>query len=201
MVRHEVGCSPCSVKPPFLIADTLRSRLRRRWVPYLHHRASLSFRSTRTTPTGACGRRARLRSRRLNGITPMRERSTGIVHRPHPSSTRVFRILVAHLRLMCIVPSRTYTSIDPAPPSSKLLSGKAAPEDTSDEAIAALKHTLLDASRPLFERYRAMFALRNIGTPAAVEALAAGFTDDSALFKYVRPLVDPALLADIHCDP
>ena len=78
---------------------------------------------------------------------------------------------------------RTYTSIDPAPPSSKLLSGKAAPEDTADEAIAALKHTLLDSSRPLFERYRAMFALRNIGTPAAVDALAAGFSDDSALFK------------------
>jgi deoxyhypusine monooxygenase len=30
-----------------------------------------------------------------------------------------------------------------------------------------------------------MFALRNIGTPAAVDALAAGFSDDSALFKYV----------------
>ena len=29
-----------------------------------------------------------------------------------------------------------------------------------------------------------MFALRNIGTPAAVDALAAGFSDDSALFKY-----------------
>jgi deoxyhypusine monooxygenase len=30
-----------------------------------------------------------------------------------------------------------------------------------------------------------MFALRNIGTPAAVDALASGFSDDSALFKYV----------------
>lgn len=31
-----------------------------------------------------------------------------------------------------------------------------------------------------------MFALRNIGTDAAVDALAAGFSDDSALFKYAR---------------
>lgn len=69
------------------------------------------------------------------------------------------------------------------------MSGKAA-QDTSDEAIAALKYTLLDVSRPLFERYRAMFALRNIGTPVAVDALAAGFTDDSALFKYVSPMVN-----------
>jgi deoxyhypusine monooxygenase len=44
---------------------------------------------------------------------------------------------------------------------------------------------MLDTQVPLFERYRAMFALRNIGTPAAVDALAAGFSDDSALFKYV----------------
>jgi deoxyhypusine monooxygenase len=30
-----------------------------------------------------------------------------------------------------------------------------------------------------------MFSLRNIGTPAAVDALAAGFDDDSVLFKCV----------------
>lgn len=43
----------------------------------------------------------------------------------------------------------------------------------------------MDKSLPLFERYRAMFALRNIGTPDAVDALATGFSDDSALFKFV----------------
>ena len=42
---------------------------------------------------------------------------------------------------------------------------------------------LTNAELPLFERYRAMFALRNIGTAEAVDALASGFTDDSALFK------------------
>ncbi|PCH39976.1 MFBC-like protein [Wolfiporia cocos MD-104 SS10] len=90
---------------------------------------------------------------------------------------------------------QTYTSIDPAPPSSRLLSGKAAPEDTSDASIANFRATLLDKSRPLFERYRAMFALRNIGTPAAVDALAAGFTDDSALFKHEIAFVFGQLLS------
>lgn len=84
-----------------------------------------------------------------------------------------------------ITSCRTYTSIDPAPPSSKLLSGQPKPDDISDSAIASLRTTLLDTSVSLFERYRAMFALRNIGTAEAVNALAAGFSDDSALFKFV----------------
>lgn len=58
------------------------------------------------------------------------------------------------------------------------------PDDTSDSAIASLRTVLLDTSVPLFERYRVMFALRDIGTPAAVNALAAGFSDESALFKF-----------------
>ena len=41
----------------------------------------------------------------------------------------------------------------------------------------------MDKTLPLFARYRAMFALRNVGTPEAVDALASGFADDSALFK------------------
>jgi deoxyhypusine monooxygenase len=84
---------------------------------------------------------------------------------------------------------RLYTSIDPAPPSSGLLSGTPKAEDVSEAGILALKEKLLDTSLPLFERYRAMFALRNVGTPAAVDALAAGFSDDSALFKYAIRVV------------
>ena len=76
-----------------------------------------------------------------------------------------------------------YTSLDPAPPTTDLLAGKGAPEAMSDAAIAKLKAQLLDTKLPLFDRYRAMFSLRNIGTPAAVDALAAGFDDESALFK------------------
>lgn len=78
---------------------------------------------------------------------------------------------------------RNYTSIDPAPPTSGLLSGKNKSNDISESNISTLRSTLLDTRLPLFERYRAMFALRNIGTPTAVDALAAGFSDDSALFK------------------
>lgn len=77
----------------------------------------------------------------------------------------------------------TYTSIDPAPPSSHLLSGQPKPVDVTEVSILSLKEKLLNPELPLFERYRAMFALRNIGTPAAVDALACGFSDDSALFK------------------
>ncbi|KAN0139814.1 Armadillo-type fold [Lactarius tabidus] len=80
---------------------------------------------------------------------------------------------------------QTYTSVDPAPPCSGLLSGRA---KLGTASVEELRDKLLDQQLPLFERYRAMFALRNIGTPAAVDALAAGFSDDSALFKHLtRP--------------
>ncbi|KAH7912549.1 armadillo-type protein [Hygrophoropsis aurantiaca] len=88
-----------------------------------------------------------------------------------------------------------YTSIDPAPPSSGLLSGQPKPDNVTDSSIDALRTTLLNIELPLFERYRAMFALRNIGTPAAVDALAAGFSDDSALFKHEIAFVFGQLLS------
>ncbi|KAF8172045.1 armadillo-type protein [Mycena galopus ATCC 62051] len=88
-----------------------------------------------------------------------------------------------------------YTSIDPAPPSSGLLAGTPKPQDVSEVGIVALKEKLLDTSLPLFERYRAMFALRNVGTPAAVDALATGFSDDSALFKHEIAFVFGQLLS------
>ncbi|KAI1794888.1 ARM repeat-containing protein [Ganoderma leucocontextum] len=90
---------------------------------------------------------------------------------------------------------QTYTSIDPAPPTSGLLAGKAAPKDASEENITKLRNTLNDKNLPLFERYRAMFALRNIGNPAAVDALASGFGDDSALFKHEIAFVFGQLLS------
>jgi deoxyhypusine monooxygenase len=64
------------------------------------------------------------------------------------------------------------------------LKGKPAPEDLSRDSIEPLRVTLTNPALSLFERYRAMFALRNIGTDEAVEALASGFSDDSALFKF-----------------
>ncbi|CAK5279908.1 unnamed protein product [Mycena citricolor] len=94
----------------------------------------------------------------------------------------------------------TYTSIDPAPPSSGFFAGARAPASTFSDAenvkrIAAQRANMLDTDLPLFERYRAMFALRNIGTPDAVDALAAGFEDDSALFKHEIAFVFGQLLS------
>ncbi|EGE02236.1 deoxyhypusine hydroxylase [Trichophyton equinum CBS 127.97] len=75
-----------------------------------------------------------------------------------------------------------FTSIDPAPPTALTPEG---------HSIPALKKTLLDTSLPLFQRYRAMFALRDLSSPPdlptareAVEALAEGLKDKSALFRH-----------------
>lgn len=64
-----------------------------------------------------------------------------------------------------------YSTVDPAPPL---------PLGTVDE----LKQILLDENRSLFERYRAMFALRNIGSDEAVLAICQGFQSSSALFRH-----------------
>ncbi len=42
----------------------------------------------------------------------------------------------------------------------------------------------MDVNLGLFERYKAMFSLRNLGTEEAVLQLARGFEDDSALFRH-----------------
>lgn len=75
-----------------------------------------------------------------------------------------------------------FSSIDPAPPL-------ASTEQAAN--IQALQKTLLDTSLSLFQRYRAMFALRDLASPpslptavSAVEALASGFSDPSALFRH-----------------
>jgi len=59
------------------------------------------------------------------------------------------------------LPESPYLSVDPAPPSV-------------EKSIGCLKMTLLDENADLFERYRAMFALRNLSTPEAALALAEG---------------------------
>lgn len=64
-----------------------------------------------------------------------------------------------------------YHSIDPAPPFN-----------TND--VSELKSTLLDENKCLFERYRAMFSLRNIQTKEAVEALGSALKCGSALFRH-----------------
>jgi deoxyhypusine monooxygenase len=75
-----------------------------------------------------------------------------------------------------------FSSIDPAPPL---------PQETKEAEIPELEKILLDSKLPLFQRYRAMFALRDLASPPdlpsavpAVKALAQGFTDSSALFRH-----------------
>lgn len=67
-----------------------------------------------------------------------------------------------------------YSSIDPAPPLTL----------DQNYKIEELKEILNNQEKPLFERYRAMFRLRDIGTDEACLALASGFDDPSALFKH-----------------
>jgi len=59
------------------------------------------------------------------------------------------------------------------------------------ESIENLEKALLDTDLPLFLRYRAMFGLRDLASPPdlptavpAVQALAKGFADPSALFRH-----------------
>ncbi|KAI0159004.1 pyridoxamine-phosphate oxidase [Pestalotiopsis sp. IQ-011] len=73
-----------------------------------------------------------------------------------------------------------FASIDPAPPM---------PETA--QTVDTLEKTLMDTKAPLFMRYRAMFALRDLASPPdlptatpAVLALAKGFADSSALFRH-----------------
>ena len=77
-----------------------------------------------------------------------------------------------------------FSSIDPAPPT-------ALQQQQKEPDIPGLKSKLMDTRLPLFERYRAMFALRDLASPPglstavpAVLALAEGFRDGSALFRH-----------------
>ena len=118
---------------------------------------------------------------REDRVGQFRGRTTTPRERAHRTSVRRGPSHPLRDSVIDLVPFRTYTSVDPAPPTSGLLAGRAG--SVTDSSVEELRSKLLDTRLPLFERYRAMFALRNIGTPAAVDALAAGFSDDSALFK------------------
>ncbi|KAK3940665.1 armadillo-type protein [Diplogelasinospora grovesii] len=76
-----------------------------------------------------------------------------------------------------------FASVDPAPPMPQ--------DQQEDTTVEDLEKRLMDTKLPLFQRYRAMFALRDLASPPdlptavpAVNALAKGFQDDSALFRH-----------------
>ncbi|KAG9471680.1 hypothetical protein GDO78_013795 [Eleutherodactylus coqui] len=64
-----------------------------------------------------------------------------------------------------------FLSVDPAPPAA-------------ERDVGCLRAVLLNDKLPLFDRYRAMFALRNIGGKEAVLALTDGLQCGSSLFRH-----------------
>ncbi|KAM3715832.1 Deoxyhypusine hydroxylase, partial [Dirofilaria immitis] len=65
-----------------------------------------------------------------------------------------------------------YNSVDPTPASA-------------ETNIDKLSLILTDTAKPLWERYQALFSLRNINTDESIKALAKGLTcSDSALFRH-----------------
>nr|NVI76130.1 nero [Cucujiformia] len=64
-----------------------------------------------------------------------------------------------------------YNSVDPAPPAQS-------------KNINELKSMLTDERASLFDRYRAMFSLRNVGSENAVAILGEALNCGSALFKH-----------------
>lgn len=67
-----------------------------------------------------------------------------------------------------------YNSVDPAPPLHK----------NEYHDINDLENILLDENQPLYNRYRAMFSLRNINTELAAAILAKGLKCGSPLFRH-----------------
>lgn len=64
-----------------------------------------------------------------------------------------------------------YASVDPSPPSNL-------------KNVEELKATLLNNDAKLFDRYRAMFSLRNLRTNQSILALCAGLKCGTALYRH-----------------
>jgi len=87
------------------------------------------------------------------------------------------------------------------------------PLGEGEQTVEELGKTLMDTSLPLFKRYRAMFALRDLASPPdlptavpAIQELAKGLSDKSALFRHeiafvfgqlAHPASIPALTATL----
>lgn len=66
-----------------------------------------------------------------------------------------------------------YASVDPSPPMAN-----------PKTSVSELQKILMDENETLFNRYRAMFSLRNLRTKEAVLAICTGLKDKSALFRH-----------------
>jgi len=95
-------------------------------------------------------------------------------HDPVPEVSETCKMAVDRLKWLADGgkdESTIYGSVDPAPP-------------LKEQDIGKLKQILLDEKLPMFERYRAMFSLRNKGDEESVKALATGLDCSSALFRH-----------------
>ena len=65
---------------------------------------------------------------------------------------------------------------------------KSVPHEQADmpdiEVVETIGKVLNDSSRPLKERFRALFTLRSLGGEEAIDAICASFADPSALLKH-----------------
>jgi len=113
---------------------------------------------------------------------------------PQEEVRETCELAVAKLKLGGVQVENRWGSEDPAPPSE-------------EREVGRLRAALLDQGLPLFDRYRAMFALRNLGCAASIAALAAGLACSSALFRHeiafvlgqaASPLGAEALLATLR---
>lgn len=74
-------------------------------------------------------------------------------------------------KLEALENNNPYCSVDPTPPAAT-------------KNVSELKSILLDENETLFNRYRAMFSLRNLCTKDSVLALGEGLKGKSALFRH-----------------
>ena len=116
------------------------------------------------------------------------------IHRLHDPNNEDFEALKNAPRL-----DLPFISIDPAVGCAQV-AGKGSP------ATVKKLEEILVGEAPLYERYRAMFSLRNLNCPAAVLALTKGFQDKSALFRHevayvlgqlADPIAIPALASQL----
>ena len=115
---------------------------------------------------------------------------------PHQEVAETCRIAIDKLNWQTtagkegFVDNNPYASVDPAPP-------------ISGGDIIKWSQDLIDSDLPLFTRYRAMFALRNVGGVRAVEALVKGLSDSSTLFKHeiayvLGQMQEPSSVEGLH---
>lgn len=56
--------------------------------------------------------------------------------------------------------------------------------ENNDEKVEQIGTLLNDKNRPLKERFRALFTLKNLGGAVAIQAISKCFADESALLKH-----------------